>query len=158
MSMKKALTQKNAKCAACRLLVMSAWLDYAPCFSPFLWEGFTQQAMQYLLVHWAWTQGLHLEPLHQLFCVRYFQDRVLQTIHLILLISAFWIARFTDVSHRHPASRSFKLHHLVLVSQVIIDFLLCFFPLSCLPLFITTLYDFVNFSCYKSPGGEYPKL
>jgi hypothetical protein len=58
----------------------------------------------------VWTQGLHLEPLHQpfLFCDSFFQDRVLQTLCrgwlqiVILLISAFWVARITGVSHWCP--------------------------------------------------------
>jgi hypothetical protein len=52
----------------------------------------------------AWTQGLHLEPLHQpYFCERFFRDKVLRTICLgwvqtmILLISVSWIARITGV-------------------------------------------------------------
>jgi hypothetical protein len=54
----------------------------------------------------AWTQGLHLEPLHQLFfCDEFSQDRVLQTLSpgwhwtVILLISASWVARIAGVSH-----------------------------------------------------------
>jgi hypothetical protein len=57
-----------------------------------------------------WTQGLHLEPLHQPFIVMsFFWDRVSWTICLgwlrtmILLISASWVARITGMSHRHPA-------------------------------------------------------
>jgi hypothetical protein len=55
----------------------------------------------------AWTQGLHLEPLHQpYFCEGFLWDKVLQTICLgwlwtaILLISASRVARITDMSHR----------------------------------------------------------
>jgi hypothetical protein len=58
----------------------------------------------------AWTQGLHNEPLRQLFfCDRLFQDRVSRTIYLvwlqtmILLISASWVARIAGMNHRHPA-------------------------------------------------------
>jgi hypothetical protein len=47
----------------------------------------------------TWTQGLHLEPLHQSFFVMgFFQDRVSRTIFpgwlqtKILLISASWVA------------------------------------------------------------------
>jgi hypothetical protein len=50
----------------------------------------------------AWTQGLHLEPLHQpFFDDGFFQDRVSQTISpgwlwtVILLISASWVATIT---------------------------------------------------------------
>jgi hypothetical protein len=52
-----------------------------------------------------WTQGLHLEPLHQPFFVMgFFQDRVSQIFCLnwlratVLLISASWVARITGVS------------------------------------------------------------
>jgi hypothetical protein len=62
----------------------------------------------------VWTQGLHLEPLHQpFFCDGIFQDRVSWTICLdwfwtvILLISASCVARITGVSHRYPAWNSF---------------------------------------------------
>jgi hypothetical protein len=58
----------------------------------------------------AWTQGLPLERLCQLFsCDGFFWDRVLQTIcpgwlwATILLVSASWVARITGVSHRCPA-------------------------------------------------------
>jgi hypothetical protein len=54
----------------------------------------------------AWTQDLHLEPLHQsFFCDGFFQDRVSWTICLgwfptmISLISASWEARITGMSH-----------------------------------------------------------
>jgi hypothetical protein len=63
----------------------------------------------------VWTQGLHLEPLHQPFFVKRFFEigscelfiylGWLQT--AILLISASWVARITGVSHQHPAFRSF---------------------------------------------------
>jgi hypothetical protein len=55
-----------------------------------------------------WTQGLHLEP--ALFCIRYFQDRVSHTIcpgwlrTAILLLSVSRVARFTGMSHWHPAA------------------------------------------------------
>jgi hypothetical protein len=54
----------------------------------------------------VWTQGLHLEPLHQSFFVC---DRVLQTIcwgclwTAILLISASWVARISGMSHWYLA-------------------------------------------------------
>jgi hypothetical protein len=44
------------------------------------------------------------------FCIKYFWDRVSQTICLgwlrttILLIAASWVARITGVSHQHPAA------------------------------------------------------
>jgi hypothetical protein len=53
----------------------------------------------------VWTQGLHLEPLHQPFFVMGFvQDRVVWTICLgwpqtmILLSFVSWVARLTGVS------------------------------------------------------------
>jgi hypothetical protein len=58
-----------------------------------------------------WTQGLHLEPLHQpYFVMGFFRDRVSWTIcpswfwTMILLISASWVARITGMSHWYPAS------------------------------------------------------
>jgi hypothetical protein len=51
----------------------------------------------------------HLSHFTSLFCVGYFWDMVLQTIFLgwpqtsVLLISASWVARSTDVSHCHLA-------------------------------------------------------
>jgi hypothetical protein len=59
----------------------------------------------------VWTQGLHLELLHQpyFFFNGCFWDRVSQTICpgwlwiAILLISASWVAGITDVSHWCPA-------------------------------------------------------
>jgi hypothetical protein len=57
----------------------------------------------------VWTQGLHLEPLHQpFFVMRFFWHRVSQTIcpcwfqTMILLISVSWVARITGVSHWRP--------------------------------------------------------
>jgi hypothetical protein len=57
-----------------------------------------------------WTQGLHLEPLHQPFFAMFFSwDRVLQTIcpgwlwAMILLMSVSWVAGITGVSLRHLA-------------------------------------------------------
>jgi hypothetical protein len=57
-----------------------------------------------------WTQGLHLEPLHQpSFVIVYFWDRVLWTICLgwpwtaILVISASWVVSIISMSHWHPA-------------------------------------------------------
>jgi hypothetical protein len=66
----------------------------------------------------AWTQGLHLQPFHQAFFVRgFFQDRISRTIYVgwlwtaILLISASWVGRITDVSHWSPAqAETFNLH------------------------------------------------
>jgi hypothetical protein len=55
----------------------------------------------------AWTQGLHLKPLHQL-CDRFFWDPVSGTICVgwlhttVLLISASWVARITGLSHWYP--------------------------------------------------------
>jgi hypothetical protein len=56
----------------------------------------------------VWTQGLHLEPLCQSFFVlSFFRDRVLWTLcpgwlrTMIVLISASWVARITEVSHQH---------------------------------------------------------
>jgi hypothetical protein len=60
---------------------------------------------------WYWdffvAQGLHLEPLHQhVFCDRFFQDKVLQTVFsdwlwtTVLLISASWVTRTTGMSHQ----------------------------------------------------------
>jgi hypothetical protein len=56
----------------------------------------------------VWTQVLHLEPLHHLFCDGIFQDNVSQSICLgwlrtmILLISASWVVRITAVSDQIP--------------------------------------------------------
>jgi hypothetical protein len=62
----------------------------------------------------AWTQGLHLEPLHQpYFCAGFFKIGSCRTICLgwlstaILLIFASWIVRITGVSHLHRAVRIF---------------------------------------------------
>jgi hypothetical protein len=58
----------------------------------------------------AWTQGLHLEPLHKGF----FQDKVTWTIFwdwfwiVIFLISASWVARITGVSHQRLAASHFQ--------------------------------------------------
>jgi hypothetical protein len=59
----------------------------------------------------VWTQGLHLETLHQPFFAKgFFQDKISWTIFsgwlwtMILLISASWVARITGVSHWHLAS------------------------------------------------------
>jgi hypothetical protein len=58
----------------------------------------------------VWTQGLYLKPLHQpFFCVCDGWARVSRTICLswlqteILLISASWVPRITDMSHQCPA-------------------------------------------------------
>jgi hypothetical protein len=60
----------------------------------------------------VWTEGIHLEPLHQPFfgvCDGFFQDRVSRTICLgwiwtmILLIAASWVARITGMNHWHLA-------------------------------------------------------
>jgi hypothetical protein len=60
----------------------------------------------------AWTQGLHLESLHQPFLCIYlifFWQWILWTIYLgwlqtwILLISASWVARITGVGYQCPA-------------------------------------------------------
>jgi hypothetical protein len=73
----------------------------------------------------VWTQGLCLLGMCSttwvsppaLLCVGYFQDRVLQTLCLdwlwteILLISASWVSRITDISHQHPA---IKFHLAIL--------------------------------------------
>jgi hypothetical protein len=63
-----------------------------------------------------WTQGLHLEPLHQPFVWKgFFWDRVSWTICLgwlqtaILLISISWIARITGMSHWCLVPLSFKI-------------------------------------------------
>jgi hypothetical protein len=55
----------------------------------------------------VWTQGLHLELLHQsLFCDGFFWDRISWTISpnwlwiAFLLFSASWVARITGVSHQ----------------------------------------------------------
>jgi hypothetical protein len=62
----------------------------------------------------VWTQGLHLEPLQPALLLWWcFRDRVSWSICLhwlwisILLISASWVARITDVSHQHLASDIF---------------------------------------------------
>jgi hypothetical protein len=58
----------------------------------------------------VWTQGLHLEPPHQpYFCEGFFEIGSGGPIcwgwlwTTILLISAYWVARITDVSHQCPA-------------------------------------------------------
>jgi hypothetical protein len=58
----------------------------------------------------AWTQGLHLEPLHQPYaCKGFFMIGFLELFCLgwlwtmILLISASWVARITGVSHQLQA-------------------------------------------------------
>jgi hypothetical protein len=63
---------------------------------------------------WCWGLNLGATP-WALFCVRYFQNRVLWTICLgwvwtmILLISATWVPRITGVSHQHLALLSILL-------------------------------------------------
>jgi hypothetical protein len=64
----------------------------------------------------AWTQGLHLEPLHQPFFVEgFFRDRVSWIVcpgwlwTVILLISASWVARITGVSHWHLGHLEFLI-------------------------------------------------
>jgi hypothetical protein len=55
------------------------------------------------------VQEMRVDSLPALLYIGYFQDRVLQTICLgwpqtaILLISAFWVARITAMSHGHSA-------------------------------------------------------
>jgi hypothetical protein len=70
----------------------------------------------------TWTQGLHLEPLHRPFFLKFFflRDKVSQTIcpgwlqtvwlqTTILLVSATWAARIIGTSHQGPAShQTFK--------------------------------------------------
>jgi hypothetical protein len=66
----------------------------------------------------VWTQGLHLEPLHQpCFYDGFFQDRVSRTICLdwhrtmIFLISASRVARIISMSHWCPAKFLFLYWH-----------------------------------------------
>jgi hypothetical protein len=66
----------------------------------------------------VWTQGLHLEPLHQpFFMMGFFQDRVSWTIcsiwlwTIILLISASWVVRITGMSHQYLALITFPPTH-----------------------------------------------
>jgi hypothetical protein len=73
----------------------------------------------------AWTQGQHLEPLHQPFFVMdFFQDGVSQTICLgrlrtmILPISATQLARIIGVSHHRPA------HHVLIILDNLIIFII----------------------------------
>jgi hypothetical protein len=80
---------------------------------------YTMEWMTYTFFFW-WYWGLNsgsyacsgplpLEPLHQpfYFCDEFFRERVLWTIcpgwlrTVILLISASWVARITDVNHWH---------------------------------------------------------
>jgi hypothetical protein len=49
----------------------------------------------------AWTQGLHLELLHQPFWLR----------TMILLISASWVARITGMSHQHLLNNLFLFYN-----------------------------------------------
>jgi hypothetical protein len=64
------------------------------------------------------TQGLQLDPLHQPFFVTGFWDMVSQTIcqvrlwTAILLISASWVARITNMSHWHLAVFYFIVYTL----------------------------------------------
>jgi hypothetical protein len=65
------------------------------------------------LQYWGWTQGLHLEPLLQVFCDKYFWGKVSWRICLGLLltmtqlISASWVARITGISHLCQTFSSF---------------------------------------------------
>jgi hypothetical protein len=61
----------------------------------------------------AWTQGLHLKPLHQpFFCEGFFFEIESHELFAspgfkqLLLISASWVARITGVRHLHPRRRS----------------------------------------------------
>jgi hypothetical protein len=58
----------------------------------------------------AWTQGLHLESLHQLFFVKCFLEMGSHELFvgdwlwpITLLLSAFWVARIRGSSHRRQA-------------------------------------------------------
>jgi hypothetical protein len=87
----------------------------------------------------VWTQGLHLEPLHQPFCVCvwwvFFKIGSLETVcpgwlwTLILLISASWVARITDVSHRCLACTYIFLEAKYLFFVVLLIFLRQDFPI-----------------------------
>jgi hypothetical protein len=67
------------------------------------------KSFQFFLWYRALNSGPTPWTTLALFYDRFFQDRVSWTICLgwlwtmILLISASWVARITDVSHRHPA-------------------------------------------------------
>jgi hypothetical protein len=70
----------------------------------------------------AWSQEIHLKPLHQpYFCEGFFKTASCRTICLdclwamILLISASWVARITGIRHKHPA----------LFSKILIQFCSC---------------------------------
>jgi hypothetical protein len=63
----------------------------------------------------AWTQGLHLEPLHQpYFCEGLFKRGSRETTcpgwvwTAIFLIAASWIARITGMDHQRPAYPAFS--------------------------------------------------
>jgi hypothetical protein len=67
---------------------------------------------------WAWTQGLHLEPLHQPFFVMVFFFFFLKKSKPFLrswfwistpLVSASWVARIIGVNHQHSASWEFLM-------------------------------------------------
>jgi hypothetical protein len=94
----------------------------------------------------AWTQDLHLEPLHYpYFCEGFFEIGSrncklfprgwLRT--MILLVSASWVARITSMSHRHPA----WIQNLVHVCQTHV------LPLSYIPR--PRLVPFENSVCVK---------
>jgi hypothetical protein len=86
--------------------VLSSW-DFR-CAQP--WPRLTQQFTLFFLEGGtgAWTQGLHLEPLHQPFFVMGFFEigsrKLFPWAGLILLISAFWVARIYRCEPPAPSS------------------------------------------------------
>jgi hypothetical protein len=104
----------------------------------------------YLFIYFgsrAWTQGLHLKPLHQPFFVMGFFDRDSWTICLgwlwstILLISASWVARITGLLHQRLAFAYFLIGFLL--SFLFFSVASC--PCSCDPIY--------HYSSAPSPLG-----
>jgi hypothetical protein len=93
-------------CAHLNFRIITVWQLLYPSHSPKILFNF----LLYFIYFWstgAWTQGLHLEPLHQpCFCDAFFWDRVSQDYLPRLVLnwtSASWVARITGVSHQQLA-------------------------------------------------------
>jgi hypothetical protein len=92
------------------------WINHKTCLSILLFCFWGVFVCLFVLWDWVWTQGFalakvlyHLSCTSCLFCSDYFGDGVLWTVcpgwpqTLVLLISAFQVARISVVSHRRPA-------------------------------------------------------